>query len=293
MNFEEQHAFYIASCEQAIAAEIKNHFQAGSMVSQAAEYSALNGGKRVRGVLTLATSSLLGGGAAPAASFAAGVEMVHAFSLVHDDLPCMDDDDMRRGKPACHIVYGEANALLAGDLLAIAAFATLAGAPSQNAAMNNTAVQVLAAASGAKGMIYGQELDMLAEETPVDETGLHTIHQHKTGALIVAAAHLGIVAAGQSIAAHPAITQYAQNLGAVFQIIDDILDVTADETVLGKPTGSDDKNGKTTFVSLHGVAKARQIATQLTQQAMNGLAEYGDKAEFLNQFAQTLLQRVY
>lgn len=292
MTFEEQHEIYLAQCNQGIAQAIAVHFQPGSVVSQAAEYSLLNGGKRVRGVLALGANALLHGEEATAALYAAAVEMIHAFSLIHDDMPCMDDDDTRRGKPACHIAFGQANALLAGDLLSIAAFATLAGAPGP--AVNNAhAVQILAEAAGTKGMIYGQELDMLAEKTSVDETGLHAIHRYKTGALISGAVQLGIAAAGPKPSLHPTLLRYAQNIGTVFQIIDDILDVTADETALGKPVGSDNKNGKTTYVSLYGIEKASQMAAEQTRQAVEGLqSNYGPDAWFLCQFAENLLKRV-
>lgn len=293
MNFEEEHAGYLLRCQQAIEKAIPVYFQPGSVVSQAAEYSLLNGGKRVRGVLTLATCSLLQGDGKISAEYSAAIEMVHAFSLIHDDLPCMDNDNMRRGKPACHIAFGEANALLAGDLLSIAAFATIAGAGG-GAERNNAAAVVLAAASGAKGMIYGQELDMQAEETPVDAEGLAKIHRHKTGALITGAVHLGIVAAGQATEAHSALTLYAQNIGSVFQIVDDILDVVSNPELLGKPIGSDSKNGKTTYITLYGMEQAKAMARKRTQQAVEEIQkQYGEKAGFLCWFAQTLLERIY
>lgn len=292
-TYDETHAAYLKSCEEAIQQCCDTLLQPNSVVSEAAAYSLLNGGKRVRGVLCMAVCDMLQGNMPAAAAFSAAVEMVHAFSLVHDDMPCMDDDDMRRGKPACHIAYGQANALLAGDLLAIQAFEVTATAPADAQACA-TATALLAAGAGAKGMIYGQELDMKFEtETPTRED-LRAIHHYKTGALIKTAAGLGVVAAGQEVNSQPAITQYAENIGLVFQIVDDILDVTAEEKQLGKPIGSDAASGKTTFVTMLGLQKARQHAEELTTQATRALRQaYGDRAQFLEQFAQNLLTRAY
>lgn len=293
MNFEQQHAAYLTACEQAVGQMAAPVWRENSRVSEAARYSLENGGKRVRGVLTLAVCDLLGGNAEAAAAFACAVEMVHAFSLVHDDLPCMDDDDVRRGKPACHIAYGEATALLAGDLLALGAFEVLANAAA-TAEQRIEAVRVLGAASGARGMIYGQELDLRYETKAADEAALHSIQAHKTGELITAAAHLGAVAAEKPLAEVPAVTQYARNIGLVFQIVDDVLDEEADPALLGKPVGSDAQQGKTTFVTMFGKPEAKRRAAELTQQAADGLRQaYGEKAAFLCAFAQQLARRVY
>lgn len=292
-QYNELHEAYLMQCEAAITKACAAVMQPGSVVSEAAEYSLLNGGKRVRGVLALAVCDMLNGNMEAAAAFAAAIEMVHAFSLVHDDMPCMDNDDMRRGKPACHIAFGQANALLAGDLLAIQAFEVTSTAPATGDICAR-ATAVLARSTGAKGMIYGQELDIQFENRMPTTADLHTIHTHKTGALILAAANLGIVAAGGISGQYAVIEQYANNLGMVFQIVDDILDVTADEKQLGKPVGSDKESGKTTFATLLGVPQARSDAQQLTQQATHALRqEYGDKAEFLCDFAEKLLTRVF
>ncbi|MFV0411633.1 MAG: polyprenyl synthetase family protein [Oscillospiraceae bacterium] len=289
MDFEKQHALYLSQCEVAIKNACAQLFQAGSVVSQAAEYSLMNGGKRVRGVLTLAVCGLLGGNRRAAERFAAALEMLHAFSLIHDDLPCMDNSDTRRGKPSCHVAFGEATALLAGDLLVLEAFELAAGA--EEAVMGAEAARTLARAAGARGMIYGQELDMYFENHRANEVDLHQIHANKTGALLCAAVQLGSIAAGHAKAGG-AILEYAQKIGLVFQIVDDILDVTAEPGLLGKPVGNDEKSGKATFVTVYGLQNSRQKAKQLTEEAISAVATaYGAPSEFLTEIAKNLLQR--
>lgn len=291
MTFEARHEAYQKACNAALQQVVDGFFQPGSVVSEAAAYTLMNGGKRVRGVLVQAVCQLLGGSSANALPLASALEMVHAFSLVHDDLPCMDDDDMRRGKPAVHIVYGEATALLAGDLLALEAFHVAAGSGLDNA-LAGRACAVLAAAAGAKGMIYGQELDLRYEEEPADQKALELVQTHKTGALFLAAAQLGILAAGQQPEQAPAVTLFAESIGRVFQIIDDILDVTSTTGVLGKPVGSDRSQGKATFVSILGLEGARGEARRLTETAVQALrAAYGEDVWFLAEYANRLLQR--
>ncbi|MBQ8610674.1 MAG: polyprenyl synthetase family protein [Oscillospiraceae bacterium] len=265
--------------------------QAGSAVARAAAYSLLGGGKRVRGVLTLAASALVCGDAAPAESYAAALEMLHCYSLIHDDLPCMDNDDFRRGRPSCHKAFGETTALLAGDALLTAAFETLCR--NENGGEKNArAVQLLAHAAGPHGMVLGQELDLAAEETPVDEAGLLLIHTNKTGRLLRAAVGLGAIAAGASGAQAAALDGYAERIGMVFQIVDDILDVTATSEELGKPIGSDAENNKTTFVTLKGIDAARAEAERLTREACVLLQNtFGKSADFLCNYAQKLVER--
>lgn len=293
MDNEQQLAAWQALTEQTLETLLPRLLQQGSVVAQAAAYSLLGGGKRVRGVLALAACQLACGQAEAAAGYAAALEMLHCYSLIHDDLPCMDDDDMRRGKPACHKAFGEANALLAGDALLTAAFAAL-GQSGLSEAQNARAMVRLADAAGGRGMVYGQELDLAAEQCPVDEDGLLRIHQNKTGALIRAAAALGAIAGAAGGAQCAALDAYAADLGTVFQIVDDVLDVTATAQQLGKPIGSDRENGKTTFVTLLGVDGARQRARQLTQRAGAALnACFGADAAFLQWFADRLLQRSF
>ncbi len=293
MNFDSLHAQYIERCEAALKDVITKYFTKDSTVSAAGEYALLNGGKRVRGVLVQAVCDMLGGAPQQASQLSAAIEMVHAFSLIHDDLPCMDDDDMRRGKPATHIAFGEATALLAGDLLLAEAFQVLAGAPLSPQQCCN-AVAILAKATGASGMIYGQELDLKYETDTPSEDMLRLLHRKKTGALISASVQLGIIAAGKDISGEQAATAYAETIGLVFQIVDDILDVTADQALLGKPVGSDAQQGKTTFVTMFGLQKAQQEVQTLTANALKELQQsYGKKSDFLCQYATALAQRAY
>ncbi len=291
MNFETQLADYRQQCESALERYALPLFQQNSLVSEAAIYGLMNGGKRVRGVLVLAVNQLLGGNRELALPLAAAMEMTHAFSLIHDDLPCMDDDAVRRGKPAVHVVYGEANALLAGDLLAIQAFEAASAdcLPPPAAAR---AVRILAAAAGARGMIYGQELDKAYETKTADEAALYTIHRHKTGALIAAAAELG-VCSSETYSQQAEIALFAGHIGLVFQIVDDILDMSSTTEILGKPVGSDKQQGKTTFASLNGVEASRREVARLTQEAVRVLHDkFGDSASFLSQYAECLADRV-
>lgn len=259
-------------------------------VTDAMRYSLLNGGKRVRAVLALEFCKLCGGTEEEAMPFACAVEMVHAYSLIHDDLPCMDNDDMRRGRPSCHRQFDEATALLAADALVTAAFEAVANAPLP-AESRAEAAAVLAKAAGARGMLYGQELDKRFEREPAGEAQLLELHRHKTGALILAAVQMGCAAAADAGAARTPLEQYASEIGLVFQIVDDVLDVTSDAATLGKPIGSDAENGKTTFVSLYGLDGARRLAAQHNDAALAALAPLGEAADFLRQLACGLLER--
>lgn len=259
-------------------------------IGQAARYSLLGGGKRVRAVLTLAACALGGATAEQALDYACALEMLHCYSLIHDDLPCMDDDDFRRGRPSCHKQYGEATALLAADALVTVAFEVIANAalPAQSRVQ---AAAVLAKAGGARGMLYGQELDKRYETQPAGEEQLRALHAHKTGALIVAAVELGCLAAGADEALRTALARYAAELGLVFQIVDDILDVTATTAELGKPAGSDASMDKTTFVTLYGLEGARALAEDHNRAALDALQGFGEEAAFLRVLADDLLQR--
>ncbi len=299
MNFDREHAAYLARCKAALEQVAKQYFTAGSTTAEAALYSLLNGGKRVRGVLVMAVCNMMGGCEAPADIYAAAVEMVHTYSLIHDDLPCMDDDDMRRGKPANHIVYGETTALLAGDLLLTTAFETIAACGSSTAEAaascesRANAVAALAKAAGGRGMVFGQELDLQSEHGACTPELLQKIHRNKTGALITGAAHLGVIAAGGAVQNEGEITRYAQNIGLAFQIVDDVLDKTSSVEALGKPVGSDFQREKITFVSLYGVERSKEIALALTTEAVAAVErKYGEKSAFLTEFAHRLSKRL-
>ena len=243
-------------------------------LQEAMRYSLLAGGKRVRPVLALAFCELCGGRLEEALPFAAAVECVHTYSLIHDDLPCMDDDDLRRGRPTCHKVYGETMAVLAGDALQAEAFRLIAGARDMEAWQRSEAVLVLADACGADGMVAGQVLD--TDQLASGEADLRILCALKTGALIRAAAELGCIAAGAGEDARRRASDYAGHLGLAFQVRDDMLDVTAQEDELGKPIGSDQAAGKRTFVDLLGLdACAGLVAreTALACEALSGLAD--------------------
>ncbi len=287
MSVAEINRRYADTVERALERELAG--PEGSSVLEAMRYSALGGGKRIRACLALGVCEMTGGRAEDAVKYACAVEMVHAYSLIHDDLPCMDNDDMRRGKPSCHVAFSEGTALLAGDALLTHAFETAAGAGLKN---DLRAVAVLAGAAGIRGMVYGQELDTDPRHTVTGEDELRRIHLHKTGALIKCAAVLGALAADADDASCEAVSGYAEALGMVFQIVDDILDVTSTAEVLGKPVGSDEHNGKLTYVGLLGVDGARGRAAEITERAKVFLRPFGDEARYLCELADNLLKRM-
>lgn len=292
MNYQEQYQHYLVCVEQRLNTLRQDYWNTESKIADASFYSLLAGGKRVRAVLCMAVCDMLNGNEQLACEYAAAVEMLHCYSLIHDDLPCMDNDDFRRGKPSCHKAFGEAEALLAGDALLTQAFEILAGAPAFNPQQNVDAVKCLSHAAGTRGMIWGQELDLRFENQPATEQQLQEIHKNKTGMLIDAAARLGAIAALADEATQRAISQYAFSIGLVFQIVDDVLDVTAVQETLGKPVGSDAENGKTTFVTLYGVSRSMEMAEKITQQACEELSRnFGMRAAFLQDLAKSLLQR--
>ena len=262
-------------------------------VAKAMDYSLEAGGKRIRPVLVLAFCNMCGGDYKKAAAPAAAIEMIHTFSLIHDDLPCMDDDDFRRGKPSCHKQFDEATAVLAGDALAIRPFEIIA----KSAELLDTAkvriIAELANSSGAEGMIGGQIIDIENEKrNVVDEENLHTMYLLKTGKLIKTSCVMGCIAAGADDEKIKYAEKYAECLGMAFQIIDDILDVTGNEQLLGKPVGSDAEENKTTFVTIFGIEKAREEAEKYTKQAMDILDKF-DNNEVLKELTEYMLNRNY
>lgn len=259
---------------------------------EAMRYSVENGGKRIRPMLTLEFCRMCGGSVEAALPLACAIEFIHTYSLIHDDLPCMDNDDMRRGKPSSHIKFGEANALLAGDSLLTFAFQTAGEAKELPADAVAKAVSLLARAVGCAGMIAGQVQDLENEnKTTVSVEDLRRVDILKTGELIRCACGLGCIAAGADDKKLEASRVYAENLGIAFQIVDDILDVTSDEATLGKPIGSDAENCKNTYVSLLGLDEAQRIAAELTDKAIDALVIFGDEAEFLISLSEKLLSR--
>lgn len=258
-------------------------------LQEAMEYSLLAGGKRIRPVLTLEVCRMCSGDPQAALPFACALEMVHTYSLIHDDLPAMDDDKLRRGRPTNHVVYGEATAILAGDGLLTAAFEQLAKAqlPAQRIV---EAVACLSRNAGPGGMVGGQALDMAGEGRSMTRGELEQLQSLKTGALISAAAELGCIAAGGSEEQRRRVRDYAQALGRAFQVQDDILDVTSTDEELGKNVGSDRANEKTTFVTALGLEGSRALVEELTQKAVDALAEF-EQGEFLVWLAQSLAKR--
>lgn len=256
----------------------------------AMEYSLLAGGKRLRPILTLECCRLCGGDVERALPLGCAVEMVHTYSLIHDDLPSMDNDDLRRGKPTNHKVFGEATAILAGDGLLTAAFGVIAAARELTEQQRLEAVRALSEAAGPQGMVGGQILDMDGEDRALSRSEIEELQRLKTGALICCAARLGCIAAGADELTAKAIEGYAQRLGLAFQVRDDILDVTGSQDDLGKPIGSDTEQGKTTFVTLLGLEECQRWVEQLSDEAcrcLDGLKG----TEFLRELAKVLVLR--
>lgn len=260
------------------------------VLADAMRYSLLAGGKRIRPVLVLAFSSASGGDENAALRAACSVEMLHTYSLIHDDLPCMDDDDLRRGKPTNHVVFGECTATLAGDCLQAEAFRLLlsSGLPADRVVKMGS---FLSDAAGISGICSGQELDMEGEEKTLTEHDLIKIHSLKTASLLVACAKIGVASAGGNDEQLRAAEAYAYALGLAFQIRDDILDVISSTEELGKPVGSDEENGKNTFVTLYGIEKCEKLVAENTEKAKQALrGRFADTA-FLEWLADYLAGR--
>jgi len=258
----------------------------------AMRYSALGGGKRVRALLCYAAAELCNTELKIADAAASAVELIHAYSLVHDDMPCMDDDDLRRGKPSCHKQYDDATALLVGDALQSLAFEVLA-APQlcANAHQQVQLLHMLAIASGSTGMAGGQAIDLGAVGKPLTQTQLESMHQLKTGALIQASVLLGAI--NGSTSQIKAVSEYARNIGLAFQVVDDILDVEADTSTLGKTAGKDAMSQKPTYVTLLGLVEAKAYATQLYENAILSLVTFGEEARRLRELASFITQRQF
>ncbi|MDO4406823.1 MAG: farnesyl diphosphate synthase [Acutalibacteraceae bacterium] len=259
-------------------------------LTDAMRYSTMIGGKRIRPVLVLEFCRVCGGDPDHALDLACALEMIHTSSLIHDDMPCMDNDDMRRGQPSCHKKFGENTALLAGDALEAYAFEVAAGADLPAKAVVE-AVKLLAKATGPYGMLGGQIMDV--ENESRDDVALDRLeatHQKKTGALIRVACELGCIAAGASKELRKAAVEYGKNLGLAFQVCDDILDVTGNELLLGKPVGSDEEEEKATYVTLLGLDAAKQTAKDYTDQAYQALEAF-DENGFLRDLTESLLTR--
>lgn len=266
----------------------------GGLAVEAARYSLLSGGKRLRPVLLLATAAMLGLSADRVMPFAAAVEMIHTYSLIHDDLPCMDNDDLRRGQPTCHKVYGEAMAVLAGDFLLNRACEVLLDAVDLAWPETVTAARLISRAAGGRGMIGGQVLDLTSAHKTISVQALQQLHRMKTGALLSAPVEAAAVLARARQQDLQALTAFGAAIGLAFQIRDDILDVTADAATLGKTTGKDDRDGKSTYVTMLGLTKADQRLRRAALEAETALdiVKQNHDVSFLRDLTRQLTDRI-
>lgn len=270
--------------------------EAPETLCEAMRYSVFAGGKRLRPILVMAAAEAVGKDKELVLPTACALEFIHTYSLIHDDLPAMDDDDLRRGKPTCHKVYGEAMAILAGDALLTRAFEVISKnreVPGVDDAAVVRVIQIVAHGAGCSGMVGGQVADLEAEGKPADKDTMLYIHANKTGALFKAALCAGAVLAGADEEAIAALERYGEQFGLAFQITDDILDVEGKTELIGKPVGSDYKNQKATYPSIYGLEKSYRMAEESVAQAVDALRNFSHKAEPLRQIARYLLTRSY
>ncbi len=290
MSFKELLKSDLLLIDEALEKYLETKDEMFPKLFEAMKYTTMAGGKRIRAFLTLMFARLSGGTVEGAIPFACALEMIHAYSLIHDDLPCMDDDDMRRGKPSNHIVYGEAQALLAGDALLTYAFEITASNKLVDPVLAAKAVSYLAKYAGPCGMVGGQVLDLEGETRKLNKEELHHVHDLKTSALIQAACVLGCCTSATGEKYIESAKTYGHNIGLAFQVVDDILDVTSDEATLGKPIGSDAENNKTTYMDFMTLEEAKEYAEKLTDNACSIIGQ-GEAAEVLKELALYLLER--
>jgi geranylgeranyl diphosphate synthase type II len=263
------------------------------LIHRAMRYAVFNGGKRLRPIMVIEGAVIAGGKAESVLPTACAIEMIHSYSLVHDDLPAMDDDDFRRGQPTCHRVFGEANAILTGDALLTGAFEMIARNADIDGIELKDVIRVIrevAMAAGSQGMIGGQVMD-LAGEDKCDDWDLCVLHSLKTGELFKASLRAGAILKQLDEAGLDALTQFGTHFGLAFQITDDILDVSGDQNLLGKPVGSDIKNVRTTYTSIYGINGARKKAQNSVEGCLDSLAGFGSEADFLRNLARFTLFR--
>lgn len=283
---------YIAQVEAELEGRLAHAKCPEETVYEAARYSVSAGGKRLRPLILLMCAEMLGVETEKAVPFAAAMEMIHTYSLIHDDLPAMDNDDLRRGKPTCHKVYGEATAILAGDaLLNLAAETVTDAADGVDPSAAMAAAHEIFTASGMRGMIGGQIIDIESEGKRISGETLKRLHLMKTGALLRAAGRCACALAAANEAVYAAVTGFCDNLGIAFQIEDDLLDVYGSAQELGKNTGSDEANGKVTYVTLYGKEESERMVTEYTEKAEACLEMFGDAAQPLKELAQKLTKR--
>lgn len=262
---------------------------------QAMRYSVFAGGKRIRPILMMSACQAVGGKVENVLSAACAMEMIHTYSLIHDDLPAMDDDDFRRGRPTCHKTYGEALAILAGDALQTEAFLLLSSppAPGISAETCQRIIHLIARSAGSMGMVGGQVVDMESESKEIDLPTLEYIHTRKTGGLILASVQAGALLGGADEPDFEALSRYAEAAGLAFQVTDDILDITGDQALLGKDVGSDVARGKATYPSLLGLKTSRERAGELRDIAIASLAHFDERADPLREIARYIVNRSF
>ncbi|MFZ5596593.1 MAG: polyprenyl synthetase family protein [Bacillota bacterium] len=264
------------------------------IIHEAVRYSLLAGGKRIRPVLALSTAELLGGDVGAIMPAACALELIHTYSLIHDDLPAMDNDDLRRGMPTCHKKYGEAIAILAGDALLTMAFGLIARCPLGGRVTEKRLLQVVAEiseAAGTLGLIGGQVVDIMSDSDNIDDKTLAYIHKNKTGAMFRTAVRTGAILSGAGERDLDRLTSYAEHAGMAFQIADDILDIIGDEKNTGKTAKSDLKNKKATYPSLYGMERAAEMAEEEMKAALGAIGEYGERADFLREMIRFMVLR--
>jgi geranylgeranyl diphosphate synthase type II len=291
---------YLKERQQRIDAALDRYLPAEDTLPQqlhkAIRYSVFAGGKRIRPILMLAACETVGGDIEQVIPAACAMEMIHTYSLIHDDLPAMDDDDFRRGRPTCHKVFGEALAILAGDALQTEAFLLLsdmAAGQGEGAEARRRVINTIARCAGSRGMVGGQVVDMDSEGREIDLPTLEYIHTRKTGALILASVQAGALLGGSDQTAFEALSRYAEAAGLAFQVADDILDIVGDQAVLGKDVGSDVARGKATYPALLGLEQARGRARELRDMALTALSGFGEQADPLREIARYIVDRSF
>lgn len=277
--------------ESALAGELNKKSPIDKTLTESMEYSLMAGGKRLRPVLLMAAADALGTDGTKFLKTGIAIEMIHTYSLIHDDLPAMDDDDYRRGKLTNHKVYGAGMATLAGDALLTLAFEVMLRQEGVDAETLVKVVREMSVAAGPDGMVGGQALDMESENKRIDMDTMRLVHMGKTGALFRAAIRSGAILAGATEVQLAALTEYADKFGLAFQITDDILDVIGDEAVIGKPVGSDEKNHKSTYVTLTSLDEAKKLAQETVEEAVAALKDFGPEADFLRELVSYLVDR--
>lgn len=291
MDISQYIAVKVELINNALDERLPQEAQFPESLHKAMRYSLFAGGKRLRPVLTLAACEAAGGSMDAALDAACAIECIHTYSLIHDDLPALDNDALRRGRPTCHIVFGEAAAIMAGDALLTLAFDIMGRAKKKDAARALKAVAEIAGAAGSTGMIGGQVVDIESEGKDVEFPVLEYIHIHKTGKLILASVRSGAIMAGAGAAQLAGLTRYGEAAGLAFQIADDILDVEGSSADLGKATGGDAAKGKVTYPAVIGVEESKKRAAELVELAVRALDGFDDKAEPLRAIARYIVSR--